>query len=174
VDAARVLSEQVMPRVWQQDSSIECLLVGSGMSEKISRLAKPGIVAAGQVPDLRDIFDRVRLTVAPLRYGAGVKGKVLESLAAGVPCVMSPIAAEGIALPVILNWTIGADANAIAAHILRLHADQAAAETASDAGLKFIREEYSKERVVVALKSAIEGRIAPGEPEVAVGRMSAS
>ena len=174
VDAARVLSEQVMPRVWQQDSSIECLLVGSGMSEKITRLAKPGIVVAGQVPDLRDIFDRVRLTVAPLRYGAGVKGKVLESLAAGVPCVMSPIAAEGIALPVILNWTIGAGIDAIAAQILRLHADQAAAEAAADAGLKFIREEYSEERVVAGLKSAIEGRIAPGKPEVAIGRMSAS
>jgi glycosyltransferase involved in cell wall biosynthesis len=174
VDAARVLSEQVMPRVWQQDSSIECLLVGSGMSEQITRLAKPGIIAVGQVQDLGEIFDRVRLTVAPLRYGAGVKGKVLESLAAGVPCVMSPIAAEGIALPVILRGTIGADVHAIAAQILRLHSDQAAAEAAAQTGLNFIRETYAEERVVVGLKSAIEGRIAPGNPQVAVGRMTAS
>jgi glycosyltransferase involved in cell wall biosynthesis len=174
VDAARVLTEQVMPRVWQQDASIECLLVGSDMSEQITRLSKPGIVAVGQVQDLADIFDRVRLTVAPLRYGAGVKGKVLESLAAGVPCVMSPIAAEGIALPVVLRGAIGADVNLLAAHILRLHSDQAAADAAAHAGLDFIREGYTKERVVVGLKSAIEGRIAPGKPEVAVGRITAS
>jgi hypothetical protein len=59
------------------------------MPAAVRRLAGPGVLALGQVAELAEVFDRVRLTVAPLRYGAGVKGKVLDSLAAGVPCVMS-------------------------------------------------------------------------------------
>ena len=52
----------------------------------------------GHVPDVRPWFESLRLTIAPLRYGAGTKGKVATSLAAGVPCVATPIAAEGMAL----------------------------------------------------------------------------
>src|SRR5207237_638608 len=80
-------------------------------------------------------FRRVRLTVAPLRYGAGVKGKVLDSLAAGVPCVMSPIAAEGIALPPTLQDLIGQDAAQLASRILQLHSDAAENRAAAEAGL---------------------------------------
>ena len=88
VDAAHWLVEAVMPLVWQTEPDLACLLVGSDMPEAVRRLARPGVLALGQVADLGEVFDRVRLTVAPLRYGAGVKGKVLDSFAAGVPCVM--------------------------------------------------------------------------------------
>jgi O-antigen biosynthesis protein len=78
-----------MPLVRKRDSQIECLLVGSEMPESLSRLCVDGVVAIGHVERLSEIFDRVRLTVAPLSYGAGVKGKVIESLAAGIPCIYS-------------------------------------------------------------------------------------
>ncbi len=84
----------------------------------------------GHVEDLASIFERVRLTVAPLRFGSGVKGKVLASLAAGVPCVMTPVAAEGIALPPELaDWT-GHSASEIAHRIVSRHADRTACRRA--------------------------------------------
>ena len=52
----------------------------------------------GHVPDVGPWFESLRLTIAPLRYGAGTKGKVASSLAAGVPCVATSVAAEGMAL----------------------------------------------------------------------------
>ena len=63
----------------------------------------------------------MRLTVAPLAFGAGIKGKVLESLAAGVPCVCSPIAAEGLDLPEALTRWIAGDTHGLARAILTLH-----------------------------------------------------
>ena len=57
----------------------------------------------GYIKDLTEIFDRVRLTVAPLNFGAGIKGKVIESLAAGIPCVCTPLAAEGLDFPTALR-----------------------------------------------------------------------
>jgi hypothetical protein len=95
----------------------------------------------------------VRLTVAPLRYGAGVKGKVLDSFAAGVPCVMSEVAAEGLALPPALAAPVGRDAAELAALICRLHASREDHDAAA-AGLALVRRDCAAE----ALRTAIDGR----------------
>ncbi len=158
VDAAHWLVEAVMPLVWQDDPTIECLLVGGNMPASLRRLARPGVVVLGHVEDLaKGVFDRVRLTVAPLRYGAGIKGKVVESFAAGVPCAMSPIAAEGLPLPVALQRWIGQDATALAALILRLHRDKAAHAEAANAGLAMIRQDFSASTITAALAAAVDG-----------------
>ena len=92
-----------MPLLRQQVPGIELLLVGSYMPAEVSTLAAKDVVPLGYVPSLDSVFERVRLTIAPLRYGAGLKGKVLESMAAGVPCVMTTVAAEGVNLPAELQ-----------------------------------------------------------------------
>jgi glycosyltransferase involved in cell wall biosynthesis len=164
LDAARYLIEQIMPRVWQQDASMQCLLVGSHMPESIKHLSSDQVVVLGQVPDLSTVYGRVRMTVAPLRFGAGVKGKVLDSLAAGLPCVMSPIAAEGIVLPSTLADLVCADIEAFATRILQQHSAEAQADASSAAGVRFITQCYAESMVVDALKAAVEGRRAPPAP----------
>ena len=70
---------------------------GSQMSSEVAQLSDlDGVQTLGYVPDLMAFYNKIRLTVAPLRYGAGAKGKVVSSLCYGVPVVASPIAAEGI------------------------------------------------------------------------------
>ncbi len=105
--------------------------------------------------DLSTIFSRVRLTVAPFRFGAGVQGTVLDSLAAGVPCVMSPVAAEGIPLPPLLQPFVAADAEGIAAAICRLHEDLAANDAVADAGQDLMRTRFNAEAVRDAMAVAI-------------------
>jgi O-antigen biosynthesis protein len=161
VDAACWLVEAVMPLVWQADPDIECLLVGSDMPQAVRLLACPGVSVPGHVADLAEVFDRVRLTVAPLRYGAGVKGKVLESFAGGVPCVMSPIAAEGLALPANLRALVGEDPAALAALICRLHRDADLHRKAARAGRAMIRANHTEVVVTAGLLAAIEGRSQP-------------
>jgi autotransporter passenger strand-loop-strand repeat protein len=157
-DAARWLVESVMPLVWQIDPSIVCHLAGSDMTDIVRALHGPRVVAVGRVDDLgTDVLAKMRLTVAPLRFGAGIKGKVLESFAAGVPCVMSDVAAEGMDLPTVLAELIGRDPAALAALICRLNADDSLHGAAVEAGLDLIRRDFSGDRVVAALGSAIEG-----------------
>ncbi len=161
LDAVVFLVEEIMPLVWQTDPTIECLLVGSQMPEMVQRLAQPRVTVVGHVPDLAAIFDRVRLTVAPLRYGAGLKGKVLASLAAGIPCVMTQIAEEGLALPPLLKQYVGTDAANLAALIVQLHGDEAACRAAAETGVGLIAYRFDEGSVTAALQAAIGVRSAP-------------
>ncbi len=157
-DAARWLVEEIMPLVWQVDAQIECLLVGSALPEGVRGLARPGVTVLGHVPDLRAVFDRVRLTVAPLRYGAGVKGKVLTSLAARTPCIMSPVAAEGLDLPSQLRNLVAQDAAALASLIVRLHGDKGLLRATAKAGTDMVRGMCSTGAVTAALDGAVNGQ----------------
>jgi autotransporter passenger strand-loop-strand repeat protein len=158
VDAARWLVDEVMPLVWRAAPHIRCVLAGSEMPPVVRRLQSPLVSVVGAVADVAAVFDRARLTAAPLRYGAGVKGKVLDSLASGVPCIMSPIAAEGLDLSAPLRALVGEDAAAMAALIRRLHDDEAAHAAAAAAGRAMIRARHDAASVAAALRDAVEGR----------------
>ena len=155
VDAARVLVDEVMPLVWDQVPGLPCLLIGSDMPDRVRRLAGPHVELVGQVADLDLVLECVRLTVAPLRYGAGVKGKVLDSLAAAVPCVMSPIAAEGLALPTALQALVGQDVQQVARLIVRLHENEQAHRAAVEGGLMLVDGLHREAQVDAALEAAL-------------------
>jgi glycosyltransferase involved in cell wall biosynthesis len=171
LDAARWLISEIMPLVRQRDPELECLLVGGGLPEGVRQRCGDGVVALGLVEDLGEIFDRVRLTVAPLRFGAGVKGKVIDSLAAGMPCVMTPIGAEGLDLPGALEGCAAATAEQIAAAILRLHNDEKANAADRAAGLGYIEGVFSEARLDASMLTVLgpAGR-ASGKSETAAAR----
>ena len=74
------------------------------------------------------------MTIAPLRYGAGLKGKVLESFAAGIPCVMTTIAAEGLDLPSALEPLVVDGPAEIAARVAKLCRDDSEYRRIVEAG----------------------------------------
>jgi glycosyltransferase involved in cell wall biosynthesis len=146
-DAARWLITEIMPLVRRRAPKIECLLVGSEMPDWLVDLCGNGVVAVGHVDSLAEVFDRVRLTVAPLSYGAGVKGKVLESLAAGTPCVCTPVAAEGLELPEILRGCVAESAADIAAIIQKVHGQKKLNQACQAAGLDYIASHFAADQV---------------------------
>jgi len=154
-DAAIWLITEVMPLVRALDPNIECLLVGTEMPDSLKQLCTDGVIPMGYVSNLADIFDRVRLTVAPLAYGAGIKGKVLESMASGIPCVCTPIAAEGLELPDFLRQCIAESAADLAAIIGNLHRQKKLNEACSKAGIKFIMDHFTADQVDQTLSKAI-------------------
>jgi glycosyltransferase involved in cell wall biosynthesis len=166
VDAALWLADTVMPLLRARDPDITCLLVGSDMPDELRR-ERPGVVAVGQVAELAEVFDRVRVTVAPLRFGAGVKGKVVASLAAGVPCICTPIAAEGLDLPELLQAQVAADADGVAAALHRLHADARLNAACREAGLAFAATSWSQEQIDTLMREVaglpVPGAVGPGE-----------
>jgi glycosyltransferase involved in cell wall biosynthesis len=155
LDAARWLIAEIMPLVRKYDPTIECLLVGDGLPDVLLQRCGDGVVAVGRVEDLAAIFDRVRLTVAPLGYGAGIKGKVIESLAAGLPCVCTAIAAEGLDLPEALQGCVAATAEEIAAAVCRLHSDEKANQASRTAGLRYIAAAFSQQQLDTQMRRVV-------------------
>jgi glycosyltransferase involved in cell wall biosynthesis len=90
--------------------------------------------------------------VAPLRYGAGVKGKILTAFAHGVPVVTTPVGAEGIGEGLAL---VAEDEAEFAEKILALHRDEALWTRLSQAAIAYIAEEHSLEADVRAMREVL-------------------
>ena len=168
VDAVHYLLRDLLPLVWARKPSITCQLVGHGWGATQLPGLDPRVSVVGPVDDLATVFAVARLSVAPLRYGAGIKGKVLDSFAAGLPCAMSPIAAEGLPLPGLLPQLVGDGAASLAACILRLHTDLAFNKQAGQEAAALAAREFGPEQVKQALAAAL-GRtsIADGKSQAA-------
>lgn len=135
----------------------DCVLtvVGSGMEKYQPPIAvgMEGLRILGWVDDavLGACYDSARVVIAPLRYGGGVKGKVLEAISKGVPCVMTPAAAQGLdGIERILP--VQGDAGQYADAIIRLITDDEAWCVASDGALRFLAERYDHHRFVAKLQ----------------------
>jgi len=155
VDAVRYLVSDILPLLRRVAPDLTTYLVGSKMPDEIMALQKPGLVPFGFVPRLEDILHKLRCTVAPLRYGAGIKGKVLESFAHGLPCVMSEIAAEGLGLPSPLDWLVARTPAEFAEKLVRVHRDEAFNRHLSEVGLVYLETCNSPDAIKAALRAAV-------------------
>jgi glycosyltransferase involved in cell wall biosynthesis len=155
VDAAHWLIDAIMPEVWALDPTISCLLVGSDMPDSLRTLRRERVELLGEVGALSEVFGRVRLTVASLAFGAGIKGKVLDSMAAGLPCVCTPAAAEGFDFTGVLAQQIAATPRDLAVAIVALHRDESLNRICRDASLAFVRDFANEATVDARLAAAV-------------------
>jgi glycosyltransferase involved in cell wall biosynthesis len=149
IDAAHYLAENVLPYIRHADPEIELVLAGSNMPERVRKLEQLGIKAIGQVPDLVEFFDSARISVAPLRFGAGQKGKVLSSLAHLLPVVCTSVAAEGMFDGAPQGVVIADDALELAANIVTLCNDNEAWTRLSSQADQFAQERDLSQMPVV-------------------------
>jgi glycosyltransferase involved in cell wall biosynthesis len=98
VEGIEWFAREVMPLFEASRSGVSLAVYGSGMDSRVEKLESEFVDLVGFVEDAADAYDRHLVFVAPLLSGAGIKGKVLMALARGTPCVLSPMAAEGIGL----------------------------------------------------------------------------
>ncbi|MEH6719911.1 MAG: glycosyltransferase [Aurantimonas endophytica] len=135
VDAVNYFLDRIWPLVREQVPEAKFEIVGADLPQNlINRTGKDGVRYLGHVRDLTGWLHTLRMTVAPLRFGAGAKGKVISSLAAGVPCVLTSVAAEGMGLH--SNEALVADEPAeFAARIAELYHDPELWSALSEAGL---------------------------------------
>lgn len=134
-DAVLWFVSEVMPLLRAAGAGISFHVVGSNPPQEVIDLAGPDVEIHGYLADLEPFLGDRRLAVAPLRYGAGVKGKMLTAMAAGLPIVATTIAAEGLALRHGITFLKGDDAGALAAAVLELYGSQTLWEEVREAAL---------------------------------------
>jgi len=152
VDAVCYFAEQIFPLIRQKIPHAVFRIIGSKATPEIHALAGNGIEVIGFVEDLRSKFDHSLASVIPLRYGAGIKGKIGTSLSYGLPCVSSTIGVEGMDLRAGDGVLVEDDPAAFADAIIRLHQDALLWETCSQGGLDFVKRNYSFEAGVEVIR----------------------
>lgn len=124
-DAAQWLCQAVMPLVWDRLPDVRVTLAGSNPDDALRALRSQRVSVTGYVPDITSFFRKARLFVAPLRFGAGMKGKIGQALEYGLPVVTTAIGAEGFDLRDGENVVIAQpDAQAFADAIVGLYSDR--------------------------------------------------
>ena len=157
LDALEYFVGQIWPHIRAHLPDAQFVIVGSNAPDEVTNLAQhPGVVVRGFVPDLATVFDHIRLSVAPLRYGAGIKGKVGTSLCYGVPCVLTTLASEGMRLTHDLNALIADDPEAFANEVVRAYQDEALWKKLSDNGGLLMTRHYSFKQAREKLEQLIE------------------
>jgi O-antigen biosynthesis protein len=156
VDAIHYFVDAIWPLVRPQLPDVRLHIVGSDMPKEIEDLRRlDGIVPVGYVEDLKPTLSQCRLSIAPLRYGAGIKGKIGTSLSHGVPCVATPLAVEGMGLVDGINVRIGEDAPTFANALVELYRDKHAWEALSRNGLDYFEQQYSFASGLARLRSLL-------------------
>ena len=146
IDAVKFFVAEVMPLLQEQLPDMRFLVYGSNMPASFDQLASDTVILKGFVRDVAEVFDSCRVFVAPLRFGAGIKGKVLDSIAAGVPAVLSPVAVEGIPLADGTSVSIARKPSEWARSIHSLYSEKAKWNAMSKAAQAVGRTEFSFEK----------------------------
>jgi glycosyltransferase involved in cell wall biosynthesis len=149
-DAARWLMREVMPRVWAVAPAVALQVVGNAPTDPMRADAGDDVRIAitGRVPDVRPYYAGAAAFACGLRFGAGIKNKVLEAMAMGCPVVATPLSADGIAATPEGDIVIAdADPDAFAAALIRVLGDDALQARLRTNGRALVESRYSWEGV---------------------------
>ncbi|WP_338421326.1 glycosyltransferase [Acetobacter conturbans] len=156
VDAALWLVREIMPKVRLRVPNARLILAGSKPAAEVRALAGPDVTVTGFISDeeLARLYATARVAAVPLRFGAGVKNKVLEALHYGLPLVTTPVGAEGIA-GLESAVAVADTADVFAEALVALLGDDALWRVRSDAGKALVADGYSPERFGEVLLGAL-------------------
>ena len=145
VDAVLYFGREVLPLIRRSVPDVAVTIVGDAPPEEVRRLASDNVTLTGWVPDVEPYLASHMVSIAPLRIGSGMKGKVGEAMAHGLPVVVTTIAAEGMDLSDGDTALIADSADAFAAAVVRLLGDQPLHHRLSTNGRHAARTRWSEE-----------------------------
>jgi GT2 family glycosyltransferase/glycosyltransferase involved in cell wall biosynthesis len=155
IDAAHWFVTSIWPLIHEQLPDMVFHLIGSKAPERVRALHGNGVRFHGFVKSLDPWLDGCRLAVAPLRYGAGIKGKVNLSMSRGQPVVATPMAVEGMFAESGRDVLIAESAEEFADAIIKLYQDEELWNRISIAGLENVRQYFSVETARLGLQQLL-------------------
>ena len=148
VEGMNWFTDEVLPELRKMKFNAPIKVIGSGLEmAMVKKLGKAGINVLGSQADLEPHYSNSRIAIIPLISGAGMKGKLAESLSFGLPCVTTSKGAEGYRFTPKDEVSIFDDPKGFASAILELHNSSRAWNKAHRAALKYVDNQLSPENV---------------------------
>jgi len=142
-DAVLYFTEAIYPLVNEHLSDAKFYIIGEKPPPEVVALATENVIVTGLQTDVRPFFDSVKLSVAPLRFGAGVKGKINQSMAYGVPVIATSLAVEGMMLTDHEDILVADEPEDFARALLELYESEELWNRLSENGIERTRSLYS-------------------------------
>ena len=144
-DAVLWYAKEVLPHVRRALPGVATYIVGSKVPANVRALAAEDFLVTGYVPDVTPYFTGCRVSIAPLRYGAGVKGKINLAMSYGLPVVATTPSVEGMFLKPEEDVVVADDAKGFADAIVRVYHDEALWQRLAAGGRDNIRNHFSRD-----------------------------
>lgn len=162
-DAVHYFMREIFPSVRERLPGVRVYVVGDNVPPEVAAYAGADAEVTGYVPDAAPFFEGARVFVAPLRFGAGVKGKVGEALSYGLPVVTTSVGAEGFGLRDGEEALIADDPREFAAAVVRLYSDGELWRRLADSGYRHVEKNFTPEVIAETINTSIRELGARGE-----------
>lgn len=156
IDAVEFFAREVLPLIRAKVPDARFIIAGANPGPEVRVLESDHVIVTGLIDDLRDVMDRSRVFVCPLRFGAGTKGKISTAMSYGLPVVSTGCGAEGMELVDGEDVLIAETPEDLAAACLQVYRDPALWARMSEAGQRLVREKHSLEMGRRKLAETIE------------------
>jgi glycosyltransferase involved in cell wall biosynthesis len=151
VDAVQVLERGLWKNIQEKlkehgIDDAELHIYGAYPSNEILKLDNPknGFRIRGWAEDAKDVLSQYRVNLAPLRFGAGIKGKISDGWSVGTPCMATTIAAEGLHEGLVFGGIIEDDWQSFAEQAARLYSERSLWQEAQNFGKKIIENVFDE------------------------------
>ncbi|NOX90061.1 MAG: glycosyltransferase [Calditrichaeota bacterium] len=155
-DGITYFVKEIFPLVKKSLPDVKLYVVGNNPTQEVVSLAGQDVIVTGFVADLKPYLLKARISISPLRYGAGMKGKVGEALSYGLPVVTTSIGAEGMNLENEKHALIADDPREFARQVVRLYNDRRLWENLSKAGRAHVENHWGPGVIERTLQKIIE------------------
>lgn len=145
VDAVTYFCTEIFPKILNAVPHAKLNVIGGSPPESVLRFSSENVSVLGYVPDIVSYYHSATVSVAPLRFGGGMKGKVGEAMAYTVPVVTTTFGAEGFGLQAGEHLIVADNAGDFADQVVRMIKDKELNRRVARAGWCFINEHYSYE-----------------------------
>jgi GT2 family glycosyltransferase/glycosyltransferase involved in cell wall biosynthesis len=155
VDAVQWFAREIWSKVRYRLPDVKLFLIGSKMPPAVAALAGEGIEPLGHLPDLTPYLERCRISIAPLRYGAGVKGKINLAQSWGIPVVATTVAVEGMQLEHLRDVLVADTPQDFADAVVRLYTDRTLWTVVAEGGRANVIRHFSPEAATGAIEQLV-------------------
>ncbi len=165
-DALRWFLNDILPLVAQRRPGVVLHVIGKNLPGDILKMAGDRCVFHGYVSDLRPEVQKYAVSIAPYRIGGGMRLKILESFAMGVPVVATPVGCEGIEASHGEHLLVGESEREFSDHVIALLADPGRRSAIRDAARLLARRRYRWESVAEMFEGVYTELVRPRKPGV--------
>ncbi|HHD7875639.1 glycosyltransferase family 4 protein [Enterococcus faecium] len=147
--------QNILPLIKEKEPEVQFIVIGGGVTDRLKNLRSDSVAFTGRVEDVRTVVGACEVFVCPLTFGSGIKTKILEAMAMGIPVVTTTIGSENINAVNGRDWIIADDNREFANSVLKLFQDEKKCRDMAECAYNFVEDNFTWQVAEERLKKCL-------------------